>query len=81
MKLTPEQEQEFQKALKEFDKKKEQYKTYTWEELNTFEKEGVKGEVCFCRLKLANSMTIECVICGKIQSQYAKAFARRKVTH
>jgi len=23
-------------------------------------------------------MTVECVICGKIQPQYAKAFVRRK---
>ncbi len=80
MKLTPEQEREFQGMLKEFDKKLNKYKTYTWDELAIFEKEGVQGEVCFCRLKVANTMTIECVICGKIQSQYAKAFARRKTS-
>ena len=66
--------------LKRFKDKLNKYKTYTWEELSKFEELGIEGEICFCKMKIANTMTLECVICGKIQSQYAKRFVENKKT-
>ena len=73
-----EQEEIFKEMMKEFDEKLDKYKKYTHEELSKFEKEGISGEVCFCNVNVANTMTIECVNCGKVQSQYAKRFVREK---
>ncbi len=67
-----------EKLFKEFENKLNKYKTYTWEDLAKFKKLGIEGEICFCNMKIANTMTIECVICGKVQSQYAKRFVERK---
>lgn len=56
---------------------KHTFETYTWEELRKFEEEGVGGEVCSCEVILMNSMTLECLICGKVQRQYAKNWCKR----
>ena len=82
MKLNKEQEaviRKFGEELEEgFEKRMNKYPTYTHEELNAFEKKGIMGEVCMCPMKIANTMTIECVICGKVQMRFAKAFLRRQ---
>ena len=67
-----------EKIFKGFENKLNKYKKYTWEELAKFEKLGIEGEICFCNMKIANTMTIECVICGKVQSTYAKRFVGLK---
>ena len=64
--------------LKKFKDKLDRYKKYTWEELSKFEELGIEGEICFCNVKIANTMTIECVTCGKIQSRFAKQFVDGK---
>ena len=54
------------------------YKTYTHKELNEFEKQGIAGQVCTCKREMVNTMTVECVICGKIQQRFAKRYVRRQ---
>ncbi len=68
---------DMEKIRKRFEDLRNKYKTYTWEELSKFEELGIEGEVCICKIKIANTMTIECVNCGKVQSMYAKRFVRR----
>ncbi len=55
------------------------YKTYTWEALSKFQELGIEGDVCMCNMKVANTMTVECIICGKIQQEYSKRYLRRKI--
>ncbi|MCK5293662.1 MAG: hypothetical protein KAJ49_03345 [Arcobacteraceae bacterium] len=72
-------EKEIAKIVKEFENKLNKYKKYTWEELNKFKEMGIEGEVCFCKIQIANTMTLECVNCGKVQPQFAKRYIRRKL--
>ena len=69
----------FQKSFDEWKKKMAQYKKYTHEELKHFEKVGVSGQVCTCQVEIMNTMTLECVLCGKIQIRFAKAYWRRRL--
>lgn len=78
MNLNKEQEEMLEKIDKDFQDKLNKYQTYTHEELDAFEKKGIMGEVCVCPMKIANTMTIECIMCGKVQSRFAKAFLRRQ---
>ena len=61
----------------EFEKRLAKYKTYTHEELDEFERQGIAGDICRCKITLCNSMTIECIRCGKIQPRFAKNYLKR----
>ena len=69
------------KEFKDFKKRMKEFKHYTWEELAVFKKEGVEGEVCTCKVILYNSMTVECVMCGKVDREYAKKYAKRRLNN
>ena len=69
---------DMEKIRKRFKDLRSKYKTYTWGELKKFEDLGIEGEVCFCRMKMANTMTVECVFCGMVQPMYAKRFVRSR---
>lgn len=77
MSLTKEQEKELQEMYERKKLEWDKYQKYTHEELAVFRKEGVEGQVCVCQYGIANSMTLECLSCGKIQMEYAKKYAKR----
>lgn len=77
-KLTREEMNKFiEKIMKKHNENKDKYKTYTHEELKEFEKKGIGGDICRCRAIIDNTMTIECVMCGKILPRFAKNYLKR----
>lgn len=70
-------EYKIEKICKDFEDRLAKYKQYTHEELAELEKKGIAGNVCTCKIVLCNSMTIECVRCGKIQPRFVKNYLKR----
>lgn len=67
------------KEVQEYCKKFENMKKYTHEELAEFKKKGIAGQVCICKIHIANSMTYLCPICNKVFPEYAKKYINRKL--
>ena len=65
------------KIQKEVQRKFNKYHKYTHEELDEFEKKGIVGDVCRCQAIICNTMTIQCVMCGKILPRFAKNYLKR----
>ena len=72
-----ERDELIEKIYKEVEEKINKYQKYTHEELDEFEKKGIGGDICRCQATLCNSMTIECVMCGKILPRFAKNYLKR----
>ena len=78
MKLTKKQQDDILKQIiEDHEIKMDRYTKYTHEELDEFEKKGIGGDICRCQAVICNTMTVECVICGKIQPRFAKNYLRR----
>ena len=76
--MMKQEDKEFvEKYLKEFKDRFNKYQKYTHEELDEFEKKGIGGDICRCQAIICNTMTIECVMCGKVLPRFAKNYLKR----
>lgn len=65
------------KEMLDIDMNMTKFKQYTWEELRDFERLGIQGQICICTIRIANTMTLQCIRCGKILPQYARNYLKR----
>ena len=72
-----ERDELIEKICKEREEQYNKYQKYTHEELDEFEKKGIGGDVCRCQAIICNTMTIQCVMCGKILPRFAKNYLKR----
>lgn len=65
------------KCMAKLKAKLSRFKHYTHKELSELERQGIGGDVCRCQAVIENTMTVECVMCGKILPRFARNYLKR----